>query len=83
MKALDDLPLGDEPALLARLHDGDSDARPERVILFHIEAGDVNCPQHIKPRFTEEEVMELVQPLKERVAELEAALERKESGHVS
>ena len=37
------------------LYDPDYGSRPERVFLFHIDAWDVNCPQHIKPRFTEEE----------------------------
>ncbi len=31
-------------------------ARPERAILFTIEAWDVNCSQHITERFTEGEI---------------------------
>ncbi len=42
------------------------------MFLFHIDAWDVNCPQHIKPRFTEEEVGESIQALRERIAQLEA-----------
>jgi len=45
----------DDPELLAALHDPDYHARPERVILFHIDAWDINCPQHIKRRYTVEE----------------------------
>ena len=45
-----------DPELLERLVDPDYQARPERVFLFHIEAWDVNCPQHIKPRYTVEEL---------------------------
>jgi predicted pyridoxine 5'-phosphate oxidase superfamily flavin-nucleotide-binding protein len=30
-------------------------ARPERGILVTVEAFDWNCPQHITPRYTEEE----------------------------
>jgi predicted pyridoxine 5'-phosphate oxidase superfamily flavin-nucleotide-binding protein len=49
-------------------------ARVERGVIIAIEAFDWNCPQHIKPRFTEDEVMAVVNPLRKRVAELEAAL---------
>src|SRR5262245_9154381 len=62
----------DDPALLARLADPGYRARPERAILFTVEAWDVNCTQHITPRFTEAEVMEATAPLRGRIAELEA-----------
>ena len=29
---------------------------PERVFLIHVKAWDINCPQHINPRFTEAEI---------------------------
>ena len=35
---------------------------------------DWNCSQHITPRYTAEEVAEATQPLRERIAELEARL---------
>jgi len=38
--------------VLARVVDPDYDARLERAIVFHIEAWDSNCPQHITPRYT-------------------------------
>jgi predicted pyridoxine 5'-phosphate oxidase superfamily flavin-nucleotide-binding protein len=62
----------DDPALLARLADPGYRARPERAILFTVEAWDVNCSQHITPRFTEAEVVEATAPLRDRIAELEA-----------
>ena len=46
----------DDPALLARLVDPGYRARPERAILFTVEAWDVNCSQHITARFTETEI---------------------------
>ena len=46
--------------LVARLEDPDYGARVERGILFHVEALDWNCPQHITPRYTLDEVTELV-----------------------
>ena len=45
----------DDADLLSRLSDPDYSGRPERAFLFHVEAWDSNCPQHITPRFTEEE----------------------------
>jgi predicted pyridoxine 5'-phosphate oxidase superfamily flavin-nucleotide-binding protein len=62
----------DDPALLARLTDPGYRARPERAILFTIEAWDVNCSQHITARFTASEVTEATAPLLERIAALEA-----------
>ena len=31
-------------------------SEPERVFLIHVKAWDINCPQHINPRFTEAEI---------------------------
>ena len=62
----------DDPILLARLSDPTYRARPERAILFTIEAWDVNCSQHISARFTEAEVAEATAPLLEKIAALEA-----------
>jgi predicted pyridoxine 5'-phosphate oxidase superfamily flavin-nucleotide-binding protein len=62
----------DDPALLARLVDPGYRARPERAILFTVEAWDVNCSQHITARFTEDEVAQATTPLLQRIAALEA-----------
>ena len=64
----------DNSELLQSLLDPDYRARPERAIVFHIEAWDTNCPQHIHPRFTEEELAPLIDGYKQRIAELEAEL---------
>ena len=61
----------DDPALLARLSDAGYRARPERAILFTVEAWDVNCSQHITARFTEDEIAQATAPLLERIARLE------------
>ena len=45
----------DNPELLDLLSDPEYKAKPERVILFHIDAWDINCPQHITRRYTVEE----------------------------
>jgi predicted pyridoxine 5'-phosphate oxidase superfamily flavin-nucleotide-binding protein len=62
----------DDPALLARLADPGYRARPERAILFTVEAWDVNCSQHITARFSEAEIAEATAALRERIAALEA-----------
>ena len=62
----------DDAALMDRLTDPDYKGRPQRAILFRIEAWDVNCPQHIVRRFTEDEIAEVMAPLKQRISELEA-----------
>ena len=49
-------------------------ARVERGMIITVEGYDWNCPQHITPRFTQTQVMAIVAPLKERLAESEAAL---------
>ncbi len=62
----------DDPKLLERLADAGYEAVPEQAVVFEIEAWDVNCPQHITPRYTEPEVGSLVAPLQARIADLEA-----------
>ena len=62
----------DDPALLARLVDPGYRARPERAIVFTVEAWDVNCSQHITARFSEAEIAEATVALRERIAVLEA-----------
>ena len=46
--------------LITRLRTAERDALPERAFVIHVEAFDWNCPQHITPRYTEEEVRELL-----------------------
>ena len=59
---------------LARLLGSERDtASVERFVLVTVEAFDWNCPQHITPRFTVEEIDKLIAPLHARIAELEAA----------
>ena len=62
----------DDPGLLARLTDSRYKGKPERVIRFYVQAWDVNCRQHIPKKYSQKDVEGLVQPLRERVAVLEA-----------
>jgi predicted pyridoxine 5'-phosphate oxidase superfamily flavin-nucleotide-binding protein len=43
----------------------------ERVFVIHVEAFDWNCPRHITPRYTAEEIQEAVRPMEERLQALE------------
>jgi hypothetical protein len=49
-------------------------AKVERGMLIHVAAFDWNCPQHITPRFTQEQVETAIRPLRQRIADLEAQL---------
>ncbi|MEZ6196875.1 MAG: pyridoxamine 5'-phosphate oxidase family protein [Planctomycetota bacterium] len=46
----------------------------DRLIEIEVVGVDWNCPQHIVPRFTAEEVEEYVRPLRDRIRELESRL---------
>jgi len=43
----------------------------ERVFVIHVEAYDWNCPQHITPRYTAEEIHEGVETIEKRLETLE------------
>jgi predicted pyridoxine 5'-phosphate oxidase superfamily flavin-nucleotide-binding protein len=62
----------DDPELIRRLTMPGYDARVERAMVLHVTAYDWNCPQHITPRFTVEEIEAATEPLRSRISELEA-----------
>ena len=64
------LALDADPALTAAVVD--PEAKAERILRLRLEAFDWNCPQHITPRFTEQQVAEAVAPLRDRLSQLEA-----------
>jgi predicted pyridoxine 5'-phosphate oxidase superfamily flavin-nucleotide-binding protein len=61
-----------DPALVEKLFDVGYKARPERAILFTIEAWDVNCSQHIVARFSEAELEQAFATVQAKIATLEA-----------
>jgi len=65
------LALDDDPDLTAFVAMPDYKAKLERIFRLRLETFDWNCPQHITPRFTEQEVAEAVRPLRDRLAQLE------------
>lgn len=66
--------------LLHRLTDPEYRGKPERAFVFHVEAWDVNCPQHITPRWTEKELSPVIEDLQARVQELESENARLRAG---
>ncbi len=60
------------PEWVERLRVRDYKAVIERVYLIHVEGLDWNCPQHITPRFTVEQIQEELAPFERRLRELEA-----------
>ena len=62
----------DDAALVERLFDVGYKAKPERAILFTIEAWDVNCSQHIVARYSETDLEEAFTTVGHKIAALEA-----------
>jgi predicted pyridoxine 5'-phosphate oxidase superfamily flavin-nucleotide-binding protein len=60
-----------DSALVEKLFDAGYKAKPERAILFTIEACDVNCSQHIVARFSEAELEEAFNTVRAKIAALE------------
>ncbi|WP_316765859.1 pyridoxamine 5'-phosphate oxidase family protein [Pedobacter frigiditerrae] len=60
--------LADRPDLYEKLDLGDYQHKPKFIMLFKVQGYDWNCPQHITPRYTAEEVQEA---LKGHLEELE------------
>lgn len=62
----------DDPELASAVLDQGYRARAERIFVMHLDAFDWNCPQHITPRFSESEIAMGVEPMRQRLIELEA-----------
>jgi predicted pyridoxine 5'-phosphate oxidase superfamily flavin-nucleotide-binding protein len=69
-----------DPELMERLVDPAYKARPQRAIVFTLEAWDVNCTQHIVPRYSEAEIAPGVHKLVARIQELEEEVARLRAG---
>lgn len=71
----------DDPALLEGLQQADAEGIAQRAILFQVALWDINCPQHITPRFTEADLAEPIGKLHARIAELEAEVAALRAGN--
>jgi predicted pyridoxine 5'-phosphate oxidase superfamily flavin-nucleotide-binding protein len=61
-----------DPAFIEKLFDTGYKAKPERAILFTIEAWDANCSQHIVTRYAESDLEEAFATVRDKIATLEA-----------
>ena len=68
--------LKDNPALFDTLNVHEYKNKPERMMLLHIEAYDWNCPQHITPRYTLQEIEEAFAGQRSHIKNLEAEIVR-------
>ena len=68
--------LADDPTLSAALSLPGYKAKVERALIFHVEAFDWNCPQHITPRYTKEELHEIFDDLELQLRQLQAENKR-------
>ena len=69
----------DAPDLIAKLENPKYNAKIERAMILHVEAFDWNCPQHITPRYTIEEIEQINQPVYEHIEKLEKEIARLKS----
>jgi uncharacterized protein len=67
---------GDARTWIERARDPGYKAVIERVFVIRVEAFDWNCPQHITPRFTEDQIQEALAPIEARMRELQQHNER-------
>ena len=63
--------LAGDPELAGKVLAPEYKAKPERIVLLHLEAFDWNCPQHITPRFSEAELQGALGPVRARLEQLE------------
>lgn len=66
--------LKDDPALFNLLNLSDYKFKPERMMILNIEAYDWNCPQHITPRYTLDDIEEALAGQRNYIAKLEAEI---------
>lgn len=66
--------LADNPDLYKLLDLSEYKFRPDRMMVLHVEAYDWNCPQHIVPRYTLEEIEAALAPQRALIEKLEAEI---------
>lgn len=68
------LSASDRPDLIDQLGDPGYEAKVERAAMIRVKGLEWNCPQHITPRYTMDEVKVMIQPLYEHIESLEREL---------
>ncbi|NOT48741.1 MAG: pyridoxamine 5-phosphate oxidase [Acidobacteria bacterium] len=66
----------ERPDLIKDLADTAYEAKIERAVIFNVEAFEWNCPQHITPKYSLDEVRVMIRPLNEHIERLEKEVER-------
>ena len=66
--------LQDDPVLYDLLDLNEYKFKPERMMVFHVEAYDWNCPQHITPRYTVQDIEKAFADHLEHIAKLQAEI---------
>ncbi len=64
--------LSEGPELFEKLVTPGYAAKVERALVFHLQAFDWNCPQHITPRFTQKELEPVLASARAQIEALEA-----------
>jgi len=68
----------EHPELVKQLAEPSLQQIVERLFFISVISFDWNCPKYITPRYTAAEVEKAVQPLRERIAELEARIKKQD-----
>lgn len=68
--------LNEDPDLFKKIDPSDYKHRPERMMILDIQAYDWNCPQHITPRYTSDEVEFAFSSHRKYVSDLEIENQR-------
>ena len=66
--------------LVAQLAEPETHGIVERLFFIDVISFDWNCPKYITPRYTAAEVEQVIAPLRQRIAELEAQIKETGSG---
>jgi uncharacterized protein len=64
--------LAGDPTLSTALSLPGYRAKVERALIFHLEAFDWNCPQHITPRYTKQELQPIFEDMESQLRQLQA-----------
>ena len=68
--------LKDNPELFGKLNLSEYSFRPERMLVLNVKAFNWNCPQHITPRYTVEEIQEAFEMQHDYIGKLEDEIKK-------
>ncbi len=68
----------EHPDLVTQIADPKAQRFVERLFFIDVVSYDWNCPKYITPRYTVDEIEDLVEPLRRRIAELEGELGKRD-----